>query len=51
MAQAEHLAGAAAAYVKNGEEEAVPHPGASIQDRPHFDAFSAIARPRYGLPG
>ena len=60
MTEPEDLAGPAAGLVKNGEEEAVPQPGAGIQDRLHLGgvrirgsfpgAFSAIARPRYGLP-
>lgn len=33
MPKAEYLAGPAARLVKDGEEEAVPQPGAGIQNR------------------
>jgi hypothetical protein len=36
MPEAERFACAAAALVKDGEEEAVPQPGAGIQDRLHL---------------
>ena len=36
MTEPEHFAGPAAAFVKQGEEEAVPQPRAGIQDRLHL---------------